>query len=324
MNRRTIALVATAALTSMTTGASAQEVVLRGVSAFPDNTLYSRKFEAYAKEVNEKGKGIVQIRYLGGAPRVMPTFDVSKNLRDGVVDIVNNTSAFYLNVLPEGDAFKLSEIPMWDLRKNGGWGYINKLHNEKVNAFYLARVHQYDEFHIYLNKEIKTPDFTGLKIRVTPTYRAMVEALGGTAITSAPSEVYTMLERGTVDGYGWPAQGIFDFSWEKVTKYRVDPGFYGAEISFLVNLDVWNKKLNDSQRKLLQDIALKYEESAKDDISLNAAERKKQEAAGIKAIRFAPEDQKKYLQTARDAAWALVLRASPESGAKLKEILSKK
>ena len=32
----------------------------------------------------------------------------------------------------------------------------------------------------------------------------MVEALGGTAITTPPGEVYTALERGVVDGYGWP------------------------------------------------------------------------------------------------------------------------
>ncbi|MGH7003968.1 MAG: TRAP transporter substrate-binding protein DctP [Alphaproteobacteria bacterium] len=313
-----------AALAAPTPAALAQEITLRGVSAFPDATLYSKKFEAYVKEVNARGKGILQIRYLGGAPRVMPTFDVSKNLRDGIVDIVNNTSAFYLNVLPEADAFKLSEVPIWELRKTGGWDFINKIHNEKVNAYYLARVHQYDEFHIYLNKEIKTPDFAGLKIRVSPTYRAMVEALGGTAVASTPSDIYTMLERGTVDGYGWPAQGIFDFSWEKVTKYRIDPGFYGAEISFLVNLDVWNKKLNEAQRKLLQDIALKFEESARDDIALNAAERKKQEAVGIKAIRFSPADEQKYLAVAREAAWSLILKASPENGAKLKEILTKK
>ena len=82
----------------------------------------------------------------------------------------------------------------------------------------------------------------------------MVEKLGGTAVTSAPPEVYTMLERNTVDGYGWPARGIFDFSWQKVTKYRIDPGFYNVDGHFFVNLDVWTKKLNDAQRKTMRDV----------------------------------------------------------------------
>lgn len=303
--------------------AAAQEVVLKGASGFPEGTAYSSKLEAYIKQVNEKGKGLIRINYLGGAPKVMPTFDVGKNLRDGLVDIISNTGAYYTNVVPEADAQKLLEIPMAELRKNGGMAYLEKIYNEKMKAHYLARIFNYDEFHIYLNKEIKAPNFTGLKIRVTPIYRAMVEKLGGTAVTSAPPEVYTMLERNTVDGYGWPARGIFDFSWQKVTKYRIDPGFYNADLQILVNLDTWTKKLNDAQRKLLTDLAMAIEVDTADQ-AVNAAERKKQEEAGIKVIKFSAEDEKKYLAVIRDAGWESVLKASPEHGPKLREFFTKK
>jgi TRAP-type C4-dicarboxylate transport system substrate-binding protein len=303
--------------------ALAQEVVLKGVSGFPEGTAYSSKFEAYVKQVNDKGKGLVRINYLGGAPKVMPTFDVGKNLRDGLVDIISSTGAYYTNVVPEADAQKLLEVSMAELRKNGGMAYLEKIYNEKMKAHYLARTFNYDEFHIYLNKEIKTPDFKGLKIRVTPIYRAMVEKLGGTAVTSAPPEVYTMLERNTVDGYGWPARGIFDFSWQKVTKYRIDPGFYNADLQVLVNLDVWTKKLSDAQRKLLADIAMAMEVDTADQ-AINAAERKKQEDAGIKVIKFSAADEKKYLDVIRDAGWDSVLKASPEHGPKLREFFTKK
>ena len=94
-------------------------------------------------------------------------------------------------------------------------------------------------FHIYLNKKIDKLDFTGLKIRVTPVYKDIVEALGGTTVTTAPGEVYTALERGVVDGYGWPVTGIFDLGWEKVTKFRMEPAFYSVEVGVLVNLDTW-------------------------------------------------------------------------------------
>lgn len=305
------------------TSALAQEVVLKGASGFPEGTAYSSKFEAYVKQVNEKGKGLIRINYLGGAPKVMPTFDVGKNLRDGLVDIINNTGAYYTNVVPEADALKLLEISMAELRKNGGMAYVEKIHNEKMKAHYLARLFNYDEFHIYLNKEIKKPDFSGLKIRVTPIYRAMVEKLGGTAVTSAPPEIYTLLERNTVDGYGWPARGIFDFSWQKVTKFRVDPGFYNVDLQVLVNLDVWTKKLNDAQRKLLTDVAMAIETDTADKV-VNDSERKKQEEAGIKVIKFSAEDEKKYLAVIRDAGWESVLKASPEHGPKLRAFFTKK
>ena len=109
-------------------------------------------------------------------------------------------------------------------------------------------------FHIYLNKKIDKLDFTGLKIRVTPVYKDIVEAMGGTTVTTAPGEVYTALERGVVDGYGWPVTGIFDLGWEKVTKFRIEPAFYSVEVGVLVNLDVW-KGLNDEQKKVLNDAA---------------------------------------------------------------------
>jgi len=321
MTARIVLLVTSAAFAAAP--ALAQELVLKGASGFPEGTAYSSKFETFIKQVNDKGKGSIRIQYLGGAPKVMPTFDVGKNLKDGVIDIMGNTGAYYTNVVPEADAFKLLEIPMAELRKNGGWALMNKIHNEKLNAYYLARAYSHDVFHIYLNKEIKTPNFTGLKLRVTPIYRAMVEKLGGTAITSAPPEVYTMLERNTVDGYGWPARGIFDFSWQKVTKYRIDPGFYNVDGHFFVNLDVWNKKLNDSQRKLLTDLALAIENSDEDK-NVNDEERKKQAEAGIKTIKFSAEDEKKYLQVARDAGWEAVLKTSPQYGPELRKLFEKK
>ena len=73
---------------------------------------------------------------------------------------------------------------MSEQRKNGTWDYINQLHNQKLNSQYLARQFHNVPFHIYLNKKIDKLDFTGLKIRVTPVYRDIVEALGGTPITT--------------------------------------------------------------------------------------------------------------------------------------------
>ena len=302
--------------------AFAQEIVLRGVSAFPESTLYSSKFEAFVKKVNDAGKGTIRINYLGGAPKVMAPFEVGKSLRDGVVDIINNTGAYYTNVLPEGNALTLLEVSMADLRRSGGWEYVNRLHMEKMRAFYLARVFNYERFHIYLNKDLRKPDFTGLKLRVTPVYRALVQKLGGTAVTSTPPEVYTLMERNTVDGYGWPTRGIFDFSLEKVTKYRIEPGFYNVDVSILVNSQVWQQKLNDAQRRILQSAAMEIELSESDK-GLNDAERKRQAEAGIKEIRFSPEDEQRYLAVAREAAWEAVISASPEHGPKLKQFFTR-
>jgi TRAP-type C4-dicarboxylate transport system substrate-binding protein len=301
-----------------TNAAMAQEVTLKAVTSFAEKTQFSRNFERFTDKVNADGKGVIQINYIGG-PRAMPPFEVGNAVRTKVVDIANVTGAFYTNLMPEADAFKLISKPMSEQRKNGTWAFINQLHNQKLNAHYLARQFHNVPFHIYLNKKIDKLDFTGLKIRVTPVYKDVVEALGGTTITTPPGEVYTALERGVVDGYGWPVTGIFDLGWEKVTKFRMEPAFYSVEVNVLVNQDVW-KGLTDAQRKVLNDAALWLEALDSENDALIKAERERQAKSGIQAIAFGPAESQAFLKKANDVAWQSVIKRSPENGPKLRAL----
>jgi TRAP-type C4-dicarboxylate transport system substrate-binding protein len=318
MARLLLAGLAAFALASTTSPLSAQEVTLRAVTAFAEGTQFSKNFERFIEKVNKDGKGHVQINYIGG-PRAMPPFEVGNAVRTRVVDIANVTGAFYTNLMPEADGFKLIGKPMSEQRRNGTWELINQLHNQKLNAWYLARQFHNVPFHIYLNKKIDKHDFSGLKIRVTPVYKDMVEALGGTPITTAPGEVYTALERGVADGYGWPVTGIFDLGWEKVTKFRMEPAFYSVEVNVLVNQDTW-KSLNDAQRKVLSDAALWLEGLDSENEAAIKAERDRQAAAGIQALDFGAEAAKSFLARANDVAWQSVLKRAPENGAKLRQL----
>lgn len=301
----------------------AQEVTLRAVTAFAEKTTYSRPFEKFIEQVNTEGKGIIQINYIGG-PKAMPPFEVGNALKAGVVDIANTTGAFTTNVMPESDAWKLTERPMSELRKNGGYDYMAKLYAEKMNAIFLARLVDNNQFHLYLNKPISTPDLTGLKIRITPVYRDFFQALGATVVQTPPGEVYTSLERGVVDGYGWPITGIFDLGWHEKTKYRVDPGFYTVEVSVLVNKTTWDK-LSDAQKAVLRKAAERGEaEAAAEFGAENAKDTKRQADAGIQTIKFDGAVAEAYRAKAYQAGWEGVIKQSPEHGPKIKEFFAKK
>ncbi len=318
--KRWILLAALAAALPQTV--AAQEVTLKAVSAFAEKTTYARGFETFIERVNAAGKGVLQINYIGG-PKAMPPFEVGNALKSGVVDIANNTGAFYTNVMPEADAWKLTQLPMSELRKNGGYDYMAKLYAEKMNAIFLARHADMNPFQLYLNKPITKPDLTGLKLRITPVYRDFFQALGATVVQTAPGEVYTALERGVVDGYGWPITGIFDLGWQEKTKYRVDPGFYTSEVSILVNKTTWDK-LNDAQRAiLLKAGAQAEEEGPKIFAEENAKDTKRQADAGIQTIKFEGENAKLFLDKAYEAGWAGIIRQSPEHGQKLRQFFSK-
>jgi TRAP-type transport system periplasmic protein len=301
--------------------ASSQEVTLKGITSFAEKTFYSRGFERFIDKVNADGKGVIQINYIGG-PKAMPPFEVGNALKNGVVDIANATGAFYTNLMPEADAWKLTERSMVELRKNGGYAYMAKIYEQKLNGILLARHIDDNPFHIYLNKQISKPDLTGLKLRITPVYRDFFQALGATVVQTAPGEVYTALERGVVDGYGWPITGIFDLGWHEKTKFRVDPGFYSAEVSVVINKASWDK-LNAAQKKVIADSAAWLEAQAPQTVKENEADIAKQRAAGIQVIDFKGAEGIAFRNKAYEAGWAGVLKQSPEHGAKLKEFFSK-
>jgi TRAP-type C4-dicarboxylate transport system substrate-binding protein len=237
--------------------------------------------------------------------------------------MVSITGAYYQNVVPEADAWKLLEKTPAEMRENGGWALMEKIHAEKGLKL-LARIHYGFHFHLYLaqNKKIDGPNLKGLHLRVAPIYRNFFQAAGATTQRSNIAQVYTLMENGTVQGYGWPICGLRP-GWEKVTGYRVDPGFYDADIQLMMNLRTWNR-LSDEAKKLVSDLSLKYEKLAvEQDAKTVEACAKKQKQQGIETIEFTGEDRKKWLQQARDAAWAGVVKVSPKHGPKLRELMAK-
>ena len=300
--------------------AAAQEVTLRLVSAFPENQYYVKRTIDWIAEVNKDGKGLLQINFIGG-PKAIPTFEVGKAVQTGVVDLGFSTGAFYTNVMPEADILKLSETSAAEQRKNGGYALINKIWAEKANMRYLAKVVEFTPFHLYINKKIDKPDLTGMKIRITPVYREFFQSMNAQVMTTAPGEVYTALERGVIDGYGWPIHALFDLNWQEKTKYRVDPGFYNAEVSLIMNLDKY-KSLTPAQREYLDRKALGYENQNEFWKKYNQEEAARQKQAGIETITFDAATNKAYVEKAKEIGWANAIKASPQYGPELKKVLS--
>lgn len=301
---------------------SAEEITLKAVSAFPENHIDTTLFQDWIKRVNDEGKGKLRIVFVGG-PRSVPTFEVGNAVKSGVVDLAVASGSFYTNVIPEADFLKLAQVPIGDLRANGGLEYINKIWKEKGNMFYLARFVEYTPVHLFLNKKISKPDLSGLKIRVTPLYRDFFQFLGASVVTISPGEVYTALERNAVDGYGWTIHGLFELGWHKQTKYRVDPGFYSAEVGIVLNDAMW-RKLSVEQQELLQRHGLAHEAKNHEFWTrYNGEEVERQAKAGIEVIKFSASDEQAYAAGAYDVAWKAAIAQSPVYGPKLKQYLSK-
>ncbi len=322
MTARIVRSVATlVAAAGFACAAGAQETTLRLVSAFAENGIYVQHMLPWIQKFNAEGKGVLQINFIGG-PKAIPPFEAGNAVKTGVVDMALSTGAFYTNVMPEADFLKLTEVPVAEQRKNGAFDAINKVWNEKGNMQYLARMVENQPFHIYTNKKVDKPDLTGQKIRITPVYRDFFQALNANVITTPPGEVYTALERGVVDGYGWPIGGIFDLNWQEKTKYRIDPGFYDAEVSLTMNLPSY-KKLTEAQRNYLQKQLLALEAQNTFWAQYTTDEIARQAKAGIETIQFDAATAKAFRAKAYEVAWASAMKQSPEIAARFKPLFSK-
>ena len=297
---------------------SAQELTLRTGYFLPLHTQWGGFFQRFVDKSNADGKGTVQLRLVGG-PEAVPAFELGNAIKGGVLEAAGIPSSFYKNLMVEGDAIILSNMSVPEMRASGGWDYLAKLHAEKVNAHLLTAFGQGMQFHIYTTKPIEKVDFKGWKLRGVPAYKAFFDSIGATSVMVAPAEVYTSLERGVVDGYGWPIIGIFDLGWEKFTKFRVDPGFYAVNVAIVVNLPKW-RGMTEAQRahftKMAQWFEVEYPVWEKETI---AADVKRQMDAGMKVVDFGPGLRKQ----AEDIYWQELAKASPENIAALRKLLTK-
>jgi TRAP-type C4-dicarboxylate transport system substrate-binding protein len=304
----------------------AEMVTLKAVTAWPKTASEYKAFATFTdlveQMVSKKYPGELKIQYIGG-PEAVKTQDQVQACQRGMVDMVFTTNAYYVSVLPEVDALKLSTFTPAEERAKGAWAYINQLH-EKIGLYYLARLGLSTQFHLYLEKPIKTADLKGFNIRVSPMYLQVIKGLGGNPVVIPPTEVYSALERNVVDGYCWPSVGIRDWGWDKQTKYIVDPGFYQVPNPLVMNLNTWNKL-----PKKLQDLLTEAAKEAEKKVVADFDDLAKQERpillkGGIQVIDLPPAEKEKFLKVAYDEGWKDILEKSPQIGAKLKELLTKK
>ena len=122
-------------------------------------------------------------------------------------------------------------------------------------------------FNLWSTKEPKFDgagqiDIKGFKVRGNPIYNAfLTNYLGAQVINLNSAELYTALERGTVDITAWTQIGLMDLNWDRYIKYRILPEFFSTDLHILFNQKKWNA-LSPKSREILQRVAIEHEVSS--------------------------------------------------------------
>jgi TRAP-type C4-dicarboxylate transport system substrate-binding protein len=151
-------------------------------------------------------------------------------------------------------------------------------------------------------------------------YIYFMKKLGVSTVSIRPPDVYTALERGTVDGFAWPLLGARDLGWTDSTKYLVDHPFYGMDAAILFNMDAWNR-IPGPAREKIKDLTLQFE---KDMVAYyqRAEEREREllKKAQVKFVKFSETEGKEYIKRADDAYWEFLQKKVPDLIPDLKRV----
>lgn len=106
----------------------------------------------------------------------------------------------------------------------------------------------------WFRKEINTvDDLKGLKMRIPGFAGEVMAKLGLTVTNIAPGELYTSLERGTIDALEWVGPGMdINMGFNKIAPYYYT-GWHepGLDLQFLVNEKKFNRLPKDLQQILI-------------------------------------------------------------------------
>ncbi|MEZ5751813.1 MAG: TRAP transporter substrate-binding protein DctP [Paracoccaceae bacterium] len=311
-----------AALAATSAPAVAEEVTFNAVTLAPRSVNITGPFGRFAEEVNERFAGRIHINWRGG-PEVIPPFRQAEAVRNGAIDMAYTSPSYYGGLVPASPTMNLSFNDYNTIAATNYHERMAELHAEQ-NLVLLGEIPASDlDFLIYLRDPIeRLSDLEGRRIRVFPTLLPLIQALGAEPIVLPMEEIFTGMERGTIDGFVQGPVGNHR-QFEGIVHQVIYPGVYRAGFPVLVNPDTWAQVPSETQQELIaflrDDFAPRMDTIWAGDIAQGVAD---MEAAGFQRFELTGEDEARYRQTAMDAAWATITEAAgPEISAELRAMM---
>lgn len=207
--------------------------------------------EPFMKAVETASQG--RMKFIVSGPETVSPFEQLQPVGSGAFQFLFTHGAYHFGTTP---ILAVAEALQGDLaafRASGIFDVIDK-HYQKFGLKLLALpMSPEGAYGIILRQPVgPSGDLSGRKIRSTPTYLPVINMLGGVGVVLPPSDIYTALEKGVVDGAAWPVLGILNYRWNEVAKFALRPSM-GINIQpIMMNLVAWNKMPEADRQILLQ------------------------------------------------------------------------
>ena len=273
------------------------ELKWRLTSSFPKSldALFGGS-EVFAKAVAEATDNKFRIQ-LFAAGEIVPGLAAADAVQSGTVELCHTASYYYFGKDP---TFALGTAVPFGLNarmQNSWWSFGGGA--ELMNAFYK-------KFNIYaivsgntgcqmggwFRKEIReVADLQGLKFRIGGIAGMVLSRLGVVPQQIAAGDIYTALEKGTIDAAEWV--GPYDdekLGFQKIAPYYYYPGWWEGQAMghYFFNLDRWDFLTPTYQSILRSAAALSSEWTLAKYDALNPAALRRLVSGGTQLRAFSP------------------------------------
>ena len=293
---------------------------LRYIAFINRNTVWGKPYDFLADEVARMSNGELEIEYAGGSD-VIGGFDAPEAIANGVFDMSHSANSYFAGAMPSSISLASGNASADALKSSGVLdAYADILMQQrsvKMLGMPLSGVG-------YVLQVRGNPGelsyFKGKKIRSIPLYDPILEALGATPVTTSPSEAYTAMERGVVDGLGWPDIGLLDFKFYEQAKFVMLPDFYQLRTVTLINPNSFSSLPAELQTVLTEASASADAIGAKWAKEKRDAEHAEMEAAGVEFVSLSDAEGAQCRALTEEKLWDKVNSIAPEDAARLKPL----
>lgn len=276
-----VALVGSAGLAAFSTSASAADLNVRLAWYMPPNTAVATQGEAIAQRIQSMSHGQIKVQ-------TYPSGSLLKasNIGQGVA---NNTANMTISGMhwwsKQAPALEWDTIPFL---VDDASQLLTALHgdlghdvNQQFNRFGVEIIgwsfYGYAKSYVNIKHPVKVPsDLKGLKMRSEGKLSALfLKSQGATPVAMDSSEVYTAMQRGTLDGGVSGLSSIVSRKWYEVGHHITAIHYVPLVYPIQVNRQWW-MSLTGEQRQLIKkavgstesDAVAQIEKEFTDDIAL--------------------------------------------------------
>lgn len=270
------------------------KVLINAVSCWPINHVGNDYYRELIKRINEKCKGEVEVKLLGG-PEVVAVFDQLKAAGSGVVDMIHGDPNYWAGIVPEGGILTMAkhnaEVQM--IRESGLLDPMTQAYHERGKVFFAGATWIGMPFYVMSNKPVaKLDDVRGLKLRgIGGIADVLLGELGASVVKIASAETYEGLQRGIVDGALRNTISLVEFKEYEVMKYIISPPVASPFGAVFIGSAKWNS-IPKNLQTVIKEIMVSTESEGNKYYNAMDKTRLKEvlEKHGMKVVQLADKD----------------------------------